>query len=45
MKSLPNVKAKGSSAAQALAYCNLLFAFERDLSGKNDEKRKNRVGG
>ena len=34
MKSLPKGKAKGSSAAQGLAYCNLLFAIEQELSEK-----------
>ncbi len=32
MKSLPKGKAKGSSAAQGLAYCTLLFAIEKALA-------------
>ena len=35
VKSLPKGKAKGSSASQGLAYCNLLFAIEQGLSEKN----------
>ena len=34
MKSLPKEKAKGSSAAQGLAYCNLLFTIEQEFSEK-----------
>lgn len=34
VKSLPKGKANGSSAAQGLAYCNLLFAIEQELSEK-----------
>ena len=34
VKSLPKGKATGSSAAQGLAYCNLLFAIEQELSEK-----------
>ena len=33
--SLPKGKAKGSSASQGLAYCNLLFAIEQGLAEKN----------
>ena len=32
VKSLPKGKAKGSSASQGLAYCNLLFEIEQGLS-------------
>lgn len=32
MKSLPKGKAKGSSAAQGLAYCTLLFEIEKGLA-------------
>lgn len=32
MKSLPKGKAKGSSAAQGLAYCTLLFEIEKSLA-------------
>ena len=35
VKSLPKGKAKGSSASQGLAYCNLLFAIEQGLAEKN----------
>ena len=34
VKSLPKEKAKGSSAAQGLAYCNLLFTIEQEFSEK-----------
>lgn len=34
VKSLPKGKAKGSSAAQGLAYCNLLFTIEQEFSEK-----------
>lgn len=41
VKSLPKGKAKGSSAAQGLAYCNLLFTIEQELSEKKGNgKRK-----
>ena len=42
VKSLPKGKAKGSSASQRLAYCNLLFGLSRRLGTKlqkNDMKR------
>ena len=39
VKSLPKGKAKGSSAAQGLAYCNLLFEIEQRLADKTPEKR------
>ena len=35
VKSLPKGNAKGSSASQGLAYCNLLFAIEQGLAEKN----------
>ena len=35
VKSLPKGKAKGSSAYQGLAYCNLLFSIEQELTEKN----------
>ena len=35
MKSLPKGKAKGSSAYQGLAFCDLLFAIEKGLAEKN----------
>ena len=35
VKSMPKGKAKGSSASQGLAYCNLLFAIEQGLAEKN----------
>ena len=38
VKSLPKGKAKGSSASQGLAYCNLLFEIEQGLAEKH---RKN----
>lgn len=34
VKSLPKGKAKGSSAAQGLACCNMLFSIEKELSEK-----------
>ena len=39
VKSLPKGKAKGSSAAQGLAYCNLLFEIEQGLEGSAPEER------
>ena len=39
VKSLPKGKAKGSSASQGLAYCNLLFEIEQGLSEETAEKR------
>ena len=39
VKSLPKGKAKGSSAAQGLAYCNLLFGIEEEIAGKTAEER------
>ena len=39
MKSLPKGKAKGSSASQGLAYCNLLFEIEQGLAEKTVEER------
>ena len=41
VKSLPKGKAKGSSASQGLAYCNLLFEIEQGLAEKTAEKRYN----
>lgn len=41
MKSLPKGKTKGSSAAQGLAYCNLLFAIEQGLADMTPEERYN----
>ena len=41
MKSLPKGKAKGSSASQGLAYCNLLFEIEQELANKTAEERYN----
>ena len=38
MKSLPKGKAKNSSAAQGLAYCNLLFKIEEGLTVNADLK-------
>ena len=46
MKSLPKSKAKGSSAYQGLAYCDLLFAIEKGLAEKNatiEERYKERL--
>jgi hypothetical protein len=40
VKSLPKGKAKGSSASQGLAYCNLLFAIEQGLSEKNATQKE-----
>ena len=39
VKSLPKGKAKGSSASQGLAYCNLLFEIEQGLSEETAQKR------
>ncbi len=39
VKSLPKGKAKGSSASQGLAYCNLLFEIEQGLADKSPEER------
>ena len=39
MKSLPKGKAKNSSAAQELAYCNLLFKIEDGLADLSPEER------
>ena len=39
VKSLPKGKAKGSSASQGLAYCNLLFEIEQGLSEETAPKR------
>lgn len=39
MKSLPKGKAKGSSAAQGLAYCNLLFEIEQGLMELSPDMR------
>ena len=39
LKSLPKGKAKGSSASQGLAYCNLLFEIEQGLAEKTAEER------
>ena len=39
VKSLPKGKVKGSSAAQGLAYCNLLFAIEQEIAEKTAEER------
>ena len=39
VKSLPKGKAKGSSASQGLAYCNLLFGIEREIADKTTEQR------
>lgn len=41
MKSLPKGKAKGSSAAQGLAYCNLLFKLEDSWAELTPEERYN----
>ena len=40
VESLPKGKAKGSSASQGLAYCNLLFAIEQGLSEKNATEKE-----
>lgn len=39
VKSLPKGKAKGSSASQGLAYCNLLFGIEQEIAGKTAQER------
>ena len=39
IKSLPKGKAKNSSAAQGLAYCNLLFKIEEGLTGLPPKER------
>lgn len=39
IKSLPKGKAKNSSAAQGLAYCNLLFKIEEGLASRSPEQR------
>ena len=39
VKSLPKGKAKGSSASQGLAYCNLLFGIEQELAELTPEER------
>ena len=39
VKSLPKGKAKGSSASQGLAYCNLLFEIEQGLSEETVQKK------
>lgn len=41
VKSLPKGKAKGSSASQGLAYCNLLFEIEQGLADKTIKERYN----
>lgn len=41
VKSLPKGRAKGSSASQGLAYCNLLFEIEQGLAEKTAEERYN----
>ena len=41
MKSLPKGKAKSSSAAQGLAYCNLLFKIEDALTELSPKERYN----
>ena len=46
MKSLSKSQAKGSSAYQGLAYCDLLFAIEKGLAEKNatiEERYKERL--
>ena len=42
MKSLPKGKAKNSSAAQGLAYCNLLFKIEEGLADLSPKERYDR---
>ena len=42
MKSLPKEKAKNSSAAQGLAYCNFLFKIEEGLADLSPEERYDR---
>ena len=39
VKSLPKGKAKGSSASQGLAYCNLLFGIEQEIADKTAKER------
>ena len=39
VKALPKGKAKGSSASQGLAYCNLLFEIEQGLSEVTAQER------
>ena len=39
VKSLPKGKAKGSSASQGLAYCNLLFGIEQEIADKTTKER------
>ena len=39
VKSLPNGKAKGSSASQGLTYCNLLFGIEQEIAELTAERR------
>lgn len=39
VNSLPKGKAKGSSAARGLAYCNLLFEIEQGLAEKTAQER------
>ncbi len=39
VKSLPKGKAKGSSASQGLAYCNLLFGIEQEIADKTAAER------
>lgn len=39
VKALPKGKAKGGSAAQGLAYCNLLFEIEQGLAEKTAQER------
>ena len=39
LKSLPKNKVKGSSAAQGLAYCNLLFSIEQEIADKTAGER------
>ena len=41
MKSLPKGKVKGSSAAQGMAYCNMLFSIEQEISNMTAEERYN----
>ena len=42
VKSLPKGKVKGSSAAQGLAYCNLLFEIEQGLADHTPEEKYNK---
>ena len=39
VKSQPKGKAKGGSAYQGLAYCNLLFSIEQEIADKTPEER------